>query len=169
MRRRILVTLTLGGLLLLAVHNFSTAETTNQNALVGSWVLTFTPNPATPTSATPIPATQTPVPGLATFTSDKTVIETDTSATALRFTPGHGIWTLGPVVSHWFIQFSNLEANPDGTLEATRVTTLTVELNSLGNKFTGGYSSDLFYATHPLVVTSSGTVTGKLMQIPLLP
>jgi hypothetical protein len=132
-------------------------------------VLTFTPNPNPTPTTNPIPATETPVTGLATFTSDKTVIETDTNAAALRLTPGHGIWTVGPVVSHWFIRFTNLEPSPNGTLEATRVTTLTVELNSTGNKFSGGYSSTLFYATHPLAVTSSGTVTGQLMQIPLLP
>jgi hypothetical protein len=162
MRRRILIAVTLGGLLLLAVQTFSTPQQTDTRpALIGSWEFTVTPNPS--------PSTETPVTGLATFTSDFTVIETDTNASALHLTPGHGAWQMGPVVGHWFIRFTSLEATPFGTLRATRVTTMFVTLNSVGNEFNGSYFSEIIDAAGHAITSGSGNVKGQLIQLPLLP
>jgi hypothetical protein len=162
MRRRIVVTLALGGLLILAAHTFSRAQTpTTRPTLVGTWVLTLTP--------TASPTAEPSVTGLATFTSDQSVIETDTNAAALRLTPGHGVWQLGPVVGHWYVRFNNLESSPNGTLRATRITTITGAFNATGNQITGSFYSELIDPSGHVVTSGSGDVTGQLMQIPLLP
>jgi hypothetical protein len=106
---------------------------------------------------------------MATFTSDGTVIETDTSETALRLTPGHGIWQPSPAIGNWFIRFTSLVANPDGTLHYKRIVSMTVELNSIGDQFNGGYALEVVDPSGRLITTGSGTVAGQLMVHPLLP
>jgi|SRR5579871_124397 len=143
----------------------------NPNELVGSWHLTFTPKtPATPPVA--------PVPGLATFTSDGTVVETDgteavpivVSPTPAVFgTPGHGIWQPGPAIGTLFIQFFNLEVNANGTLHATKMVTITGTLDSTGNNFSGSYSFELTDPTGHVVSGGSGALTGQKIPHPLLP
>src|SRR6476619_1036292 len=115
-------------------------------SLAGSWQLTLTPSGPTPTNAPPIQA-------LATFTSDGSVIETDSSevalispsvvATSMRATPGHGIWQPAPAIGNLFIQFISLVVNPNQTVYARKTVTIFGALDAAGNNFSGTYSYTL--------------------------
>ncbi len=138
-------------------------------SLVGSWQFTLAPASATATAT---------AAGLATFTSDETVIETDTgvigpavAAGKITYTsPGHGIWQPGPAAgSDLYIQFINLIANPDGTLHAKRTLTATVTLNSNNQKFSGSYSWEIVNASGNVLSKGSGAITGELIPHPALP
>ena len=99
MSRKMLSTCVLCGLVLLAIPSGRAQSGTLASGLVGSWELTLTPNVGKAPKA---------ISGLATFTCDGTVIETDSSETtpmpvlaqldtgreraAVFGTPGHGIW-----------------------------------------------------------------------------
>jgi hypothetical protein len=162
MQRRTFVFVGLCGLLLLGAAPVAAAQSSGTGAsLVGSWEFTLKPNPG-PTST---PVTE----GLATFTSDLTVIETDTDEIVTHLTPGHGIWQPSPVFGSWFIRFTSLGANLDGTLRSKRIVTMTVALNSTHHQFSGGYSFEVDDASGHAIATGSGTVTGRLMPHPLLP
>ena len=160
MRRNILIAFALCGLWF-AVQPVSMAQTaTSKPSLVGSWEFTAKPNPD---------PSGTLVAGLITFTSDGTVVESDTGEAARHATPGHGIWQLGPTPGIWFIRFTSLDANRDGTLHSSRVVTITVTLNSTGDQFSGNYSFEVVDPTGHALTMGSGTVAGQLMVHPLLP
>lgn len=162
MPRRSLAAFTLCALLLLPTQPVLLAEDgTPKPALIGSWEFTAKPNPSG--------SAGTLVEGLATLTSDGTVIETDTSETALHLTPGHGIWQPSPAIGNWFIRFTSLVANPDGTLHSKRIVSMIVELNSMGDQFNGGYALEIVDPSGRLITTGAGTVAGQLMVHPLLP
>ena len=163
MPRTMVSTSILCGLLLFAIQPVAKAQTgtTTKPSLVGSWEFKVRPNLN--------PSTETLIAGLATFTSDGTVIETDTSEAALHLTPGHGIWQPSPAIGNWFIRFISLVANPHGTLHSKRIVTLTVALNSTGDQFNGGYSFEVIAPSGHVTATGSGTVAGQLMVHPLLP
>ena len=140
-------------------------------SLAGSWQLTFIANSPTLVAVVPIQ-------GLATFTSDGSIVETDateavpttTSAgTTVYGTPGHGIWQPGPAVGNLFIQFINLVVNPNGTLHAKRTVTITGSLDSTGKHFSGNYQFELVDPTGHILTTGSGTLTGQKIPHPLLP
>ena len=158
MRRKILIAFALCGLSF-AVQPTSIAQA-SKPSLVGSWDFTAKPNPG--------PA-GTQVAGLMTFTSDGSLIESDTSEVALRATPGHGIWQVGPTPGIWFIRFTSLTANRDGSLRSSKVVTITVTLNSTGDQFSGDYSFQIADPTGHVLNMGSGTVEGQLMVHPLLP
>jgi hypothetical protein len=140
-------------------------------SLVGSWQLTFVP--ATP----PIPAI--PIQGLATFTSDGTMIETDTSevvpgvaasGTGTTYaTPGHGIWQPGPAITTLFVQFFSVVANPDASLYGKTTVTITASLDTTGTKMKGGYESVLTDPSGNVLRSITGTITGSLIPHPKLP
>jgi hypothetical protein len=119
-----------------------------------------------------------PVPGLATFTSDGSAVETDATevvpmmiaaGTAVYGTPGHGIWQPGPAVGNLFIQFISLMVNPNTTLHAKKIVTITGTLDSTGNHFSGNYHFELVDPTGHIITMGSGTVTGQRIPHPLLP
>jgi hypothetical protein len=160
MLHKTFVQVTLCGLLLGGqVAGAQTA--TSKHSLVGSWEFTAQPN----SSSAEGPA----IAGLATFLSSGNVIETDTSEAVLDLTPGHGIWQPSPAFGHWFVRFTSLVANRDGSLHAKKNVTMTVALNSTGEEFTGGYSFEIVDPTGHVITTGSGTVDGRLMVHPLLP
>lgn len=139
-------------------------------SLAGSWQITLTPGtPPTPTAATF---------GLATFTSDGSVIETDTSevvpslgsttGAATYGTPGHGIWQVLPSLSSLYVQYISLAVNPDGSLSAKNLTTLIVTVNSSANQFTGSYTTTQTSVSGQ-TKTTSGTAAGQLIPHPLFP
>ncbi|MFN7997940.1 MAG: hypothetical protein U0Q18_30245 [Bryobacteraceae bacterium] len=135
-------------------------------SLVGSWQFTLVPT--TP----PIPSI--PVPGLATFTSDGTVVETNAlevvpGSTPTFSTPGHGIWQPGPAVPTLFVQFISVVANANGSLNAKNNTTMTLMLNAAGTQFKGGYTTVRVDPTGKTIQTISGTVSGQIIPHPLLP
>ena len=139
-------------------------------SLAGSWEFRLTPNPDA-TGSTRV------VSGLATFTTDGSVIETDSSEVIpgqiLRetfATPGHGIWQPGPAAGNLFVQFTSIVTNPDGSLRAKKIYTMTVRLTANGTQFRGAYNFELVNpdGQHGLA-SGSGTVTGQLMVHPLLP
>lgn len=142
-------------------------------SLAGSWQLTLIAS--TPAlSARPV----APIPALATFTEDGSMIETDatevvamttSSGAPVYATPGHGIWQPGPVVGRLFIQFVNLLVNPNESLYAKKTVTITGALDSTGDRFRGGYSFELVDPTGQVIATGSGTVTGERIPHPLLP
>jgi hypothetical protein len=176
MSKKMLSTCVLCGLILLAIPSGRAQSGTLASGLVGSWELTLMPDAGKAPKA---------ISGLATFTSDGTVIETDTSETtpmpvsaqldtgrervAVFGTPGHGIWQPSPVFGSLFIRFTSLSANPDSTLHSKRIVTMTVALNTTGDQFAGGYSFVVLDPTGHVIMTGSGTVRAKLMAHPLLP
>ena len=167
-QRALLVFIALG--LALSV-NQSVAAQIALPSLAGSWQLIFIAN-------NPSLVAVAPIRGLATFTSDGSVVETDatevvpttTSAGITVYgTPGHGIWQPGPAVGTLFIQFINLLMNPSGTLHAKKTVTITGALDSTSNRFKGSYSFELVDPTAHVITTGSGTVTGQRIPHPLLP
>ena len=172
MRRKLVLTCMSFGLLLLAIEPLA-AQATNPPSLAGSWQLTFIA--AGPPVSSPAVV---PVPGLATFTSGGSVIETDATevipmmnaaGTAVYATPGHGIWQPGPAVGNFFIQFISLLVNQNETLHAKKIVTITGALDSTGNHFRGNYASELVDPTGRVIIRGSGTVTGEKIPHPLLP
>ena len=144
---------------------------TNIPSLAGSWEFTLTPASSQP----PAPA----IEGLATFTTDGSMIETDGSEVVpvqtsaggpvLRGTPGHGIWQPSPVFGQLFVRFTSLLVNPNATLRAKRILTMNLALNSTGDQFSGSYSLEIDDSTGHVLSTGSGVVKGQLMVHPLLP
>ena len=172
MIRRILLACTLL-CCLVGVGIWSSYARTPQSSstLVGSWQLTLVPN-VPPTD----PAT-IPVPGLATFSSDETVIATaggvivgpfsSTGGVTNGVTPAHGIWQPSPAVGRFFIKLIGLVTNPNESLAATRTFTTTVLPNATGDSFSGSYTLEIVEGS--IVVTSTGTVNGKRIPHSLLP
>jgi hypothetical protein len=166
MSRTALFALLVSGLIAIAVQPMSAATP----SLAGSWQFTLTPATITGTPAVEIP-------GLATFTTDGSVIETDgsefavtSSATAVAAkagTPGHGIWQLANTPETLFVQYISLVLDADGALYAQNVTTMFVVMDTTtARTFKGTYSTVQTIGTLTRVL-SSGTVTGQL--IPHLP
>ncbi len=137
-------------------------------SLTGSWQFTLTPT--TPKTAA------AEIPGLATFTSDGSVIETDGSAFALSsssalvraHTPGHGIWQLANTPITLYVKYLSLVLDADGALYATNVTTMFLTVNeTTGSTFTGTYTTEQVIGTVTKVL-SSGTASGQLIpHVPL--
>jgi len=167
MFRRTLLALIVCGLLAIAVQPTSAAAATP--SLAGSWQFTLTPTaPPTP------PVVQ--IPGLATFTTDGSVIETDgsefvpvppTAAPIKPATPGHGIWQLGATPVTLYVQYISLVLDPDGSLFARNITTMLLTMNSTGDQFSGTYETDQEIGTTTKTL-SKGTVSGQLIpHVPL--
>jgi hypothetical protein len=128
----------------------------------------------TPTTP-PIPTA--PISGLATFTSDGSVVETDTSEVVPGLTlvggftygtPGHGIWQVLPTLTNLYVQYFSLTATADGSLYSKTITTMTVGLNATGNQFSGTYTAT-HSTTTGVTTTSTGKVSGQLIPHPLFP
>ena len=155
MRGKTLLGSIICGLTVIAFH--LAAATTP--SLAGSWQFTLTPT--APQAAA--------IPGLATFTTDGSAIETDGSELVpIRLgTPGHGIWQIANTPSTLYVQYISLIVNPDGSLYARNVTTMFVALNSAGNQFEGSYTIVQEIGASTTIV-SSGTVSGQLIpHVPL--
>jgi hypothetical protein len=159
---------TVCGLIAMLTQPMSMAATAP--SLAGSWQFSLTPT----TTSTP-----GPISGLATFTTDGSVIETDTSeivpglpstsnGAATYGSPGHGIWQVGPAVINLYIEYISLVANADGSLNAKNVTTMIVTMDSTGSQFTGTYTTTEA-STSGLSKTTSGSVKGQLIPHPALP
>lgn len=129
-------------------------------SLAGSWQFTLTP--ATP----PIPAI--PIPGLATFTTDGSVMETDGAEVANR-TPGHGIWQALPTGTNLYVQFISILVNTNGSLRAQNTTTMSVGLDSTGTMMKGTYTSQIVDPTGHVLQMSAGSVSGNLIPHPKFP
>jgi hypothetical protein len=129
--------------------------------LVGSWEFTATPNSGAHAFA---PSFE----GLATFTSDGSVVETDTSV--WPGASGHGIWQNGPIPGGYlFVRFTSLIAHFNGALHAKRTVTMTITVNSTGDGFDGSYGFEIVNTKGDVIATGSGDITGQLMKHPLLP
>ena len=171
MSRKLLLSCMFCGLGSLVIQPAIAQTGTTIPSLVGSWEFSLTPNLS--------PTQKPPISGLATFTSDGSVIETDTSEVVpvqisaggpvLRCTPGHGIWQPSPVFGSLLIRFVRVVANPNATLHSKKIVTMTVTLNSTGDQFSGGYSFEFVDPTGHAITTGSGTVAGQLMVHPRLP
>ena len=140
--------------------------------LVGSWQFTLTPNPP------PVPPAVPAITGLATFNSTGNVIESDISeavphqsstGTVTFATAGHGIWQLSPAITNYYVQYISILVNQNGTMRGRKVTTMTVALNSTGDQFSGGYTTELVDPTGQIVSKVSGTVTAQVIPHPKLP
>ncbi len=168
-RKLFLVGMTIGLIILLARPTF-TQNGASQAPLVGSWEFALTPGPS------PIlPPVEPPIQGLATFTSDGSMTEADSTEFVPgpgQTTPGHGIWQpspLAPAVAHFFVRFVCIVPNPDAWHTAQKIVTMTVALSSNGSKFTGGYTYEVVEPWGQVISTGSGTVTGQRIVHPLLP
>lgn len=167
MRSKTLFASIVFGLIAIAFQPASAAAATPN--LTGSWQFTLTPTaPPTP------PVIQ--IPGLATFTADGSVVETDgsefvpnpPSATTVNpSTPGHGIWQLANTPTSLYVQYLSLVLNADGSLYAKNVTTMFLTMNARGNQFKGSYATNQEKGGSTLTI-SSGTVSGQLIpHVPL--
>jgi hypothetical protein len=170
MRKKLIVCV-FSGLILVALQPLA-AQSPTPSPLVGSWQITLTP--ATPPNSPPI----VPISGLATFTTDGSVIETDATevvptttaaGTTTYGTPGHGIWQPSPAFGHLFIQFFSLVVNSDTTVSAKKSFTITVALNAAGTQMSGGYSFVVVDPTGHVITMGSGIVSGQKIPHPLLP
>ena len=169
MRRKTLLASIVCGLIAIAIQPMSAVAATP--SLAGSWQFTLTPT-TPPTSTPPIAE----IPGLATFTTDGSVIETDgsefvansPSATPTNpSTPGHGIWQLANTPVTLYVQYISLVLNADGSLFARNITTMFLSENSQGTQFSGSYTTDQ-EAGGVTKTVSSGTVKGQLIpHVPL--
>lgn len=167
MSRRTFLVSIVCGLIAIAVQPMSAVAATP--SLAGSWQFTLTP------TAPPAPPV-IQIPGLATFTRDGSIIETDgsefipnpASTTPINAsTPGHGIWQPAPVPGSLYVQYISLVLNADGSLYARNVTTMFLTLNTKGNQFAGSYTTDQLIGGVTKVL-SSGTVSGQLIpHVPL--
>lgn len=167
MTNRMLLSITILGLAALC------AEAVPANAaspsLAGSWKFMLTPT-------TPTPSPQ--IPGLATFTSDGSMIESDGLEVVVKApstvsggfnSPGHGIWQLGPSMTFYYVQYISVVVNQNGSLNSTNTTTMTLTPNSTGTAFSGTYSTQLATAMGKILKTTTGTVSGQLIPHPALP
>ncbi len=169
MFKKTLLAPTVCGLLLLLAPHVSAAT---KPALIGSWQLTFTPSTPTPPAIS--------IPGLATFTTDGSVIETDGSqvapgpgsSTGVTYgTPGHGVWQLLPALTGFYIQYISVSVNPDGSLYAKNVTVASVAVTGSGTAvtLTGQYTTTSTGPTGTPPRTTTGTLTGQLIPHQPLP
>jgi hypothetical protein len=167
MTRKTLLTSIVCGLLVLIGQPMSLVAASP--SLAGSWQFTLTP--ATPASTLSIP-------GLATLTTNGSLIETDGTEVSPGIsaappaptygTPGHGIWQLGPCMCNYYVQYFSLVVNADGSLYATNVTTATVTLASTGTQFSGTYTT-IQEAAGSTKEIASGAISGTLIPHPKLP
>lgn len=149
------------GLMALALQSNLFAQTGGTlPSLTGSWQFAEQSNSS---------AAAAVVSGLATFTSDGSVVETDTAEAAAHATPGHGVWQPAPAVGTVYIQFMRFLANPNGSLHSKKIVTMFVTPNTAGDQFTGDYSFEVVDPSGRVLTTGSGTVTGQLIPHPLLP
>jgi len=140
-------------------------------SLPGSWQ--FTLRPISPTAVALVP-----IEALATFTTDGSVVETDSSeavptltaaGNTIYGTPAHGIWQPAPAVGFLFIRFTSLLVNQNGTLHARKIVTISGALDSTGNNFKGNYGFELIDRSGNVIGSGSGTVKGQRIVHPLLP
>jgi hypothetical protein len=146
------------GLVAIAVQPKSAAAATP--TLAGSWQFTLTPtSPPTP------PVIQ--IPGLVTFTTDGSAIETDGSELINHRSPGHGIWQAGPTPGSLYVEYISLVLTAEGSLSARDVTTMLLSQSSTGNQFAGSYTT-VQEAGGVTITLFSGTVSGQLIpHVPL--
>jgi hypothetical protein len=170
MKSKLVIALVTFGAVLSCVGPLA-AQSPTPPPLAGSWQLTLTPARPTP------PGTPPTIYALATFTTDGSMIETDSSevapvapaVTALYATAGHGIWQPAPAFGNLYIQFISLMVNQNGSLYARKTVTMGGALDSTGNNFSGNYSFVLADPNGGVLATGSGTVTGQRIPHPLLP
>lgn len=149
------------GLMAFALRSIVMAQTGGTPpSLTGSWQFAEHSNSSAAVSV---------IAGLATFTADGSVVETDTGEAAVHATPGHGIWQPAPVFGTLYIQFISLSANPNGSLHSKKIVTMFVTPNTAGDQFSGEYSFEVVDPTGRALATGAGTVTGQLIPHPLLP
>ena len=148
------------------------AQSPTPPPLAGSWQFTLTPARSNP------PTTAPTIYALATFTSDGSAIEADSSEVApispavtngFRATAGHGIWQPAPAFGNLYIQFINLVVNSNGSLYARKTVTIGGALDSTGNNFSGSYSYVLTDPSGGVLATGSGTAAGQRIPHPALP
>jgi hypothetical protein len=172
MQRKTMLVCILGGLFAFVVSAPSQTSDAKSPTLVGSWQLTLTPTS---------PAGNAAIPGLATFTSDGSVIETDgaelvgtppsSGSTPAPTSPGHGIWQPAPAVGHFYVEYISVVVNSDGSLVGKNVTTYTgvaIDGTTKPETFTGSYTTD-FVSTSGTTRVTSGKVEGMLIPHPALP
>ncbi|HTQ56633.1 MAG TPA: hypothetical protein VMI94_19335 [Bryobacteraceae bacterium] len=172
MSRKALLAMIVCGLM--AVLLQPTSAVAAPPSLAGSWQLTFTPaTPPTP----PVVA----VPGLATFTSDGSVIETDGTQLAPGVpasngvptygSPGHGIWQLLPSMTGYYISYVSLSVNADGSLSSRSVTVATVGVvtSTNGTTLSGTYTTTTSGPAGMPPKITTGKLTGQLIPHPPLP
>jgi hypothetical protein len=171
MSKKTLIASIICGLFAFLVQPMSLAGASS--SLAGSWQITLVPTtpPASPTIT---------IPGLATFTTDGSVIETDgaelaptaASTGAVIFgSPGHGIWQLLPSRTGFYVQYISVSVDSTGALSATSVTTMTVTpvAATAFTQFTGQYTIVQSDASGLVAKTTSGTIQGQLIPHPKLP
>jgi hypothetical protein len=140
--------------LVFAVLNSMVAQTTGPT-LVGAWAFTATPE----TKSDVAPPS---IEGLATFTSDGTVAETDTMSIVGRISPGHGIWQRGPIPGgYFFVRYLSLRPNPNGTMHSKLIMTMFLTVNSTGDQFSGPYDIQVLDGNGDTMSTSKGAVDGS--------
>ena len=171
MRRSLTVFWLFAGIALVASTRGSASAQGATPSPVGAWQFELMPNAGSTTTS--------PIDGLISLTSDGLVIETDLGEIATSpagatpsiapATMGQGIWQPGPVFGRLFVRFISLTANPNATIRAKRVLTMTVAPNSRDDKFQGGYSFVIIDPAGHAISSGSGAVSGERIPHPALP
>jgi hypothetical protein len=169
--KHVLLIVSLSVALILSGSQRLASQTTNSASLAGSWQLTLSTISATVRAAAP-------TRGLATFTADGSLVETDsaeaspvavTARGASAESPGHGIWQPGPALGTYYAQFINLLVTPNGVFQGKKTVTITVTLDATGNHFAGSYQYQTTGPAGEITGNGSGAITGDRMVHPLLP
>jgi hypothetical protein len=139
-------------------------------SLAGSWQFTLTPTTSSGTAVS--------YPGLATFTTNGSVVETDgteyasipvtSGAPPKAATSGHGVWGPDNTPLALLVQYISLVVNADGSLYAKRMTTMVLTVSSTGETFSGTYATNQVVGGSTTVI-SSGTVSGTLIPQLIVP
>jgi hypothetical protein len=173
MNRKLSIAFLSLGLILFAGHGDTAKAATPPMSLAGSWQLEFVP-------LTPVVPPPGLIYGLATFTADGSLVETDSTevvpnitfpSTPSYGTPGHGVWQPGPgpTQSNFYIRFLTLILNNNGALMGTKTVIVTGALDSSGNHFGGRYSYQVVDSAGNVIGNGSGRAIGDRILNPALP
>ncbi len=121
------------------------------------------------------------IPGLATFTKDGSVIETDgaelvstpASTAPTAASPGHGIWQPAPAAGTLYVQYISIVVGPNGELVGRNVTTMDgvkiAKASTGSTTLSGSFTTQLEDPSGNVQKTTMGTVKGVLIPHPALP
>jgi hypothetical protein len=154
--------------LLLPVRSFgqSDEEAARHQTIVGAWTIKF----VSPTS----PPQFQPIPGVITFTSDGTVLESDGGEVAPTVIPGvptqygtagHGVWKCGEY-GEVTLKLIEVFVFPDDTLSATGTLKFTLKLNANGDAFAGSGTFKFIDPKGNVLASGTEDLQGKRITIP---
>ncbi len=136
----------------------------DDEAIVGSWVGTFTPAAGDPAQFPPLPA-------MFSFTSDGILTETDGGSLASPSfdpfsygSPGHGVWRRTSE-RRYSAKFLLLNVNTDGTLQVTGTVTLKITVEKAGNSFHGTGHYEFALPDNTVVAAGDEVIDARRIKV----